>query len=228
LSKKLYLALYLFFIKLLADHKGINVMRRLVLPVIFLTFSIRIMLGQTGTPVPALKSVDSLTKLFMEKWHIPGGEIAITRHGKLIYNRGFGYADTLNKTPVQPDNLFRIASCSKPITAVAIMKLYENGKLNLDEIVFGTKGILNNAEFKHIRDKRVEKITIRMLLQHTAGWDREKSGDPIFTPGKVADVFISIPPPDQTTIISYMLKYKKLDFEPGTKFAYSNFGYLLH
>ena len=50
------------------------------------------------------------------------------RDGRLIYARGFGYADVESKTPVQPDALFRIASVSKPITSAAVMKLVEEGK----------------------------------------------------------------------------------------------------
>jgi hypothetical protein len=61
--------------------------------------------------------------------------VAVMRDAKLIYARGFGYADVERKTPVQPDALFRIASVSKTITATAIMKLVEDGKLRLDDRV---------------------------------------------------------------------------------------------
>src|SRR5688572_17488924 len=89
----------------------------------------------SGARVPGMGSYDQKIAEFMRKYAIPGGAVAVLRDGKLIYARGFGYADVENKTPVQPDALFRIASVSKPITGVAIMKLVEEGKLTLDDRV---------------------------------------------------------------------------------------------
>src|SRR5262245_19433062 len=89
----------------------------------------------TGTEVPVMKSYDQVITDFMRKLSIPGGAVAVMRSGKLIYARGFGYADVENKTLVQPDALFRIASVSKTITATAVMKLVEEGKLRLDDRV---------------------------------------------------------------------------------------------
>ena len=82
-----------------------------------------------------MESYDQLIPDLMRKYAIPGGAVAVLRDGKLLYARGFGYADVENKTPVQPDALFRIASVSKPITSAAIMKLVEEGKLKLDELI---------------------------------------------------------------------------------------------
>ena len=71
----------------------------------------------TGAAVPGMKSYDQVISDFMRKYSIPGGAVAVMRDGKLIYARGFGYADVENKTLVQPDALFRIASVSKTITS---------------------------------------------------------------------------------------------------------------
>jgi N-acyl-D-amino-acid deacylase len=71
----------------------------------------------SGAAVPGMASYDQAIADFMRKYAIPGGAVAVLRDGKLIYARGFGYADVESKTPVQPDALFRIASVSKPITA---------------------------------------------------------------------------------------------------------------
>jgi beta-lactamase family protein len=79
----------------------------------------------TGTPVPGMASFDLVVTDFMRKLAIPGGAVAVMRDGKLIYARGFGYADVENKTLVQPDAVFRIASVSKTLTATAIMELVE-------------------------------------------------------------------------------------------------------
>ena len=85
----------------------------------------------TGAQVPGMKSYDQVIPDFMRKYSIPGGAVAVMRDGKLIYARGFGYADVENKTPVQPDALFRIASVSKTLTSAAIMKLVEEGMLTI-------------------------------------------------------------------------------------------------
>ena len=80
-----------------------------------------------ASPVPAtgavheeLKILDDWMSKFLAEHTIPGGSLAVVRDGKLVYARGFGYADREAKTLVEPDSLFRIASVSKPITAVAI------------------------------------------------------------------------------------------------------------
>src|SRR5262245_31094362 len=71
----------------------------------------------TGTAVPGMQSYDQVITDFMRKYAIPGGAVAVMRDGKLVYARGFGYADVENKVPVQPDALFRIASVSKTLTS---------------------------------------------------------------------------------------------------------------
>ena len=125
----------------------------------------------SGAAVPGMESYDQTITDFMRKHAIPGGEVAVLRDGKLIYARGFGYADVENKTPVQPDALFRIASVSKPITAAAIMKLVEEGKLGLDGRVAPFVAHLTPAPGATV-DPRWEQITIRHLLNHSGGVHR--------------------------------------------------------
>src|SRR5262245_10555762 len=74
----------------------------------------------TGLDNPALAPFDELLTKFVKDHAIPGAAVAVTRNGKLMYARGFGYADTENKKAVRPDSLFRLASISKPITAVGV------------------------------------------------------------------------------------------------------------
>ncbi len=81
----------------------------------------------SGAAVPGMESYDTAIADLMRKHSIPGGAVAVLRDGKLIYARGFGYADVENKTPVQPDALFRTASVTKPITSVAIQGLPSRG-----------------------------------------------------------------------------------------------------
>src|SRR4051812_37306359 len=79
--------------------------------------------AQTGMYIPELKTVDQAVLKFMKQWDIPGSSVAIAKDGKLVYARGFGYADTGTKELVQPFHCFRIASISKPLTATAIFRL---------------------------------------------------------------------------------------------------------
>ena len=143
-----------------------------------------------------MASYDQVITDFMRKLSIPGGAVAVMRDGKLIYARGFGYADVENKTPVQPDALFRIASVSKTITATAIMKLVEEGKLTLDDRVAPFIAHLTPAPGATV-DPRWEQITIRHLLNHTGGWDRTKPNggfDPIDRPA-IAAAAVNAPAP---------------------------------
>jgi N-acyl-D-amino-acid deacylase len=107
------------------------------------------------------------------------------------------------------------------------MRLVEDGKLSLDTPVWT---ILNQFTPYNGRwgDSRLSTIAIRHLLHHTAGWDRMISGDPLAgdTTVKIARATNSTFPPSRDTVIRYMLS-QKLDFEPGLRFAYSNFGYML-
>jgi N-acyl-D-amino-acid deacylase len=182
----------------------------------------------SGAAVPGMESYDQIISNLMRKYAIPGGAVAVVRDGKLIYARGFGYADVENKTPVQPDALFRIASVSKPITGVAIMKLVEEGKLALDDRVAPFIAHLVPAEGATV-DPRWEQITIRQLLDHTAGWDRDKPNggfDPMFRPAIAAAAVGAPAPASAETIIRYM-KGMPFDFNPGEKYVYSNFGFAI-
>jgi N-acyl-D-amino-acid deacylase len=175
-----------------------------------------------------MAAYDQAIPELMKKYAIPGGAVAVLRDGKLIYARGFGYADVENKTPVKPDALFRIASVSKPITSVAIMKLVEDGKLKLDDRVAPFIAHLAPAPGAAV-DPRWEEITIRHLLNHTGGWDRDRPNggfDPMFRPAIAAAAVGAPAPASAETVIRYM-RGMPLDFNPGEKFVYSNFGYAI-
>jgi CubicO group peptidase (beta-lactamase class C family) len=180
--------------------------------------------AQSGIPVPELSPIDDDVREFLEKWQIPGATVALAQDEKLLYSRGFGQADE-NQT-MQPDQLFRIASLSKPITAMAVMKLVQDGLLHLDDHAFGATGILNSDLYANIADPRIKEITIQHLLQHTAGWNRDTNpeGDPMFNSVNIAMAMKVAAPADPVSIIRYILA-KPLDFAPGTRFSYSNLGY---
>lgn len=161
--------------------------------------------------------------LFMRKWSIAGASVAISKDGELVYASGFGYADTAAHEMVQPYHKFRIASISKLVTAVAIMKLNEEGKLSVNDRVFGPDAILNDPYFSSPKDKRAYGITVAHLLSHEGGWS-QRWGDQMFMPLIVAEKMGVKPPADTRTIIRFALD-KRLHFTPGTGKAYSNLGY---
>src|ERR1043166_2370603 len=98
--------------------------------------------------------VDQQINDFMLQWHINGAEVAITKDGTTVYDKAFGYSDQAKYVPATTHDLYRIASVSKPITSLGIMKLVEQGKLSLDEKVFGN--ILDqNYYTSAITDQRI-------------------------------------------------------------------------
>ena len=160
----------------------------------------------------------------MEARQVPGGALAVVKDRRLIYARGYGWANRDAKIPVKADSLFRIASISKPITGVAVMKLVEQGKLDLNAKAFPFLNMHPAVMSFRDPEPRLRDITIRQLLQHTGGWDRNKSFDPMFRPEQIARATNSPPPATPVNVIRYMLS-RELDFDPGTRYAYSNYGY---
>jgi N-acyl-D-amino-acid deacylase len=171
-----------------------------------------------------MESFDHEVFEFMGKAKIPGGALAVVKDGRLVYARGYGWADREKRIPVEATSLFRIASISKPFTAVAVMKLVEEGDLNLTDRAFDIVRLPAVVPAGKSIDPRLRSITIDQLLHHTGGWDREMSLDPMFQSQRICKAVGAGSPADQTSIIRFMLG-QHLDFNPGTRYAYSNFGY---
>jgi CubicO group peptidase (beta-lactamase class C family) len=150
--------------------------------------------------------------------------MSIVKDGKLVYAHGFGYSDIETKQPVLPGQLFRIASVSKLITAVAIMKLVEHKSISLDSKVFGPNGIIKDPIFNSVKDPRLYKITIRHLLAHAGGWSLHY-GDMAFNSLLVLELNGET---GAATMDSYnrFIATRKLHFDPGTRSSYSNMGYM--
>lgn len=200
--------------------------------------------AQTGIPVPEMTDCDSEIQSFMSTYDIPSLTMALAKDGELKYMRSFGNADIAGSEPTQPYHMFRIASVSKPITSVGIMKLIENGEINLNDKVFGTGGILENHWYfsnSTIPDNRVYDITVQMLLEHSAGWDRNAdcfpdptvpypwhfSGcDPIVAPLHITQTQGEQNPVKEEYLINFLLE-KNLNFTPGSSYTYSNMGFLV-
>jgi len=177
----------------------------------------------TGIPAPGMESFDRIITDLMRKWEIPGGAVAVAKDGRLLLAHGYGWSDIELKQPVQPDSLFRICSISKPVTAVTILRLIEDGRLDLDANAFRMIDHLKAPAWASV-DPRIYNVTVRDLLQHSGGWNRTRSFDPMFISERVANAIGVNSPAEAEAIIRYMLG-QRLDFDPGTAYEYSNFGY---
>ncbi len=170
-------------------------------------------------------SFDNAIKSFLNKWNVAGASVAVAKNGKLIFAKGYGYSDTTSMTVTEPYNRFRIASISKLVTAVAVLKLNEEGRLSLDDKVFGPEGILNDPFFSDPRDKRALDITVTHLLSHEGGWT-QRYGDQMFMPHVVAEKMGVELPVSNRDIIRFALD-RRLHFAPGRGRSYSNLGYAI-
>lgn len=139
----------------------------------------------------------------------PGISILVAKNGKPIYRKAFGKANLELGVPLQPENVFEIGSITKQFTAVAILMLEEQGKLNIEDEIT-----------KYIPDypTKGKTITVHHLLNHTSGIKSYTGMDSFMkltrndmTPKEIIDVF----------------KEEPLDFDPGTEFKYNNSGYIL-
>ncbi len=169
-----------------------------------------------------INHIDSTITDFMTKNDIPGSAVAIAKNGRLVFSKGYGFADESTRESVGATSLFRIASISKSITSVAIMKLVEEGKLSLSDKVFGKGGILGTQYGTLPYSKYEKEITIEHLLTHTAGgkaWDNSYSifgsSDPMFSHEEM----------NQSQLIGWVLDTHDPSEPPGTTYSYSNFGY---
>jgi CubicO group peptidase (beta-lactamase class C family) len=190
-----------------------------------LTPSISTRITNETSDVESFAELETRIASLMNRFDIKGASLAVARDGKLVYAKGLGYADLESEEPAEPRHLFRIASVSKLITAVTIMKMKEFGLLDLDDKVFGNNGILNDSIYLDYTDPRVENITVRQLLNHSAGWSR-RFGDHMFmthTISRQLGVGLPVKVPD---IIRFALS-KRLHFNPGSGTSYSNLGYAI-
>lgn len=161
---------------------------------------------------------DNKVLVFMKNYNLPGMSVSVADKGKLVYSRGYGYADRENRERMDRGHMLRLASVSKPFCSMAIQRLIDEGKLSLTDRPFADGGILAE-DFPEIKAGN-EKITIRNLLEHQNGWnDNADPYDPMFssaTSGMTSE---------QT--IEYALKRYEFNKEPGTTYNYSNLGYCI-
>jgi CubicO group peptidase (beta-lactamase class C family) len=191
----------------------------------------------TGHALPGLADLDATVMAFMEDRSIACGSLAVTRNGRLLLARGYTWAPaprtpaprtptgrtSSGSTPAvttRPVSLFRTASVSKPVTAAAVLRLVQDGRLRLHDRVSDL------LRLGGVADPRLGRVTVLHLLRHRGGWDRKLSGDPMFDDPGIASALGRRLPIGREDIVRYVTG-RRLDHDPGTTFAYSNYGYLL-
>lgn len=157
-----------------------------------------------------LSEVDRIFADWQLAAHVPGLVYGVVADGKLVHVRGLGVQDTETRRPVTEDSLFRIASMSKAFTALAILKLRDDGKLSLD-----TPAEAYVPEMKGWRypTKDSPKITVRQLLTHTAGFVEDNPW---------GDRQQVLPEAGFTAMLKAGVPFARA---PGLAMEYSNFGY---
>ena len=138
------------------------------------------------------------------------GAVLVAQYGKIIYKKGFGYANYFTKSNINTHTHFQLASVSKQFTAVAIMQLHEKGLLNYDDAIY-----------KHIPGFPYDSsLTIRSLLTHRSGLS-----DYAYNMDKVYDKKI---PLTNQKVVEMMIRLKPhIDYRPNAKFSYNNTNYML-
>lgn len=173
-----------------------------------------------------LHRMDNEIQRFIGRWNIKGLSLAVTRNDSLLYAKGYGWADVEEGKRMTPQNIMRLASASKLVTAIAIMHLAEEGKLKIDDKVFGPDGILNDTAYSSaIKDSRLFDVTVDHLLQHKGGFGLG-AGDPMFNTKDIISAK-HLPGPPTNEELTRIVLGRKIAFTPGKGFRYSNFGYML-
>ncbi|MGV9770904.1 serine hydrolase domain-containing protein [Streptosporangium sp. NPDC003464] len=180
----------------------------------------------TGTVPAALAGFDTAMRTYIAERQITHAQLAVARKGKILLARGYRYADRKSGDmpvwlpPLQPTALFRVASLSKHLTSAAIMRLVQDGKLSLSAPVTTLLGLSAEA------DPRLAQVTVLRLMQHLGGWDRNVSKDQLWIDHTISATLDVPLPIGHDDIIRYTTA-RPLDFDPGSKMVYSNYGYML-
>lgn len=176
--------------------------------------------------------VDNKVYSFMNDFNVPGVSVSIMKGTKVVYSTGYGFAQTDNETRCTPDHLFRMASISKQFCTLCIMTLKEQGRLSLDDRVFGEGGLLASVGYR-VSDYH-KNITVRHLLSHSSGICKGLS-DPAFTYSYRMYAGTTVPVPTDTLIQRtlddrwYPAEGDGFSWTPGMAYNYSNVGFcILH
>lgn len=169
------------------------------------------------TIMPDMPVIDTQIASFMALYQVPGASIAVVKDGKLVYAKGYGIADSTTMDMVDTSSLFRIASLSKFVTTLGVMKLVEDDSLELTDKIFGAGALLDTLLGTKPYPAYVQDMTVEQLLRHEGGGWGNSSSDPAF-----AQSSYNI---DQ--LIGWAINNRPLANAPGTVTDYSNLGFMI-
>lgn len=158
--------------------------------------------------------MDSCIGSLRHKYNIPAVTVAIVRNDSLVYINCYGEQDVEKHIPTRNSSLFRTASISKPVTVVALLHLMQEGKLAMDDRVFGESSILREDFGPLPVNSAWNKITVRHLIEHKSGI-QNRPNDPMFAYKGLTN----------KDIIKFVIRERPLETEPGEEYYYSNLGY---
>ena len=174
-----------------------------------------------GLSSKALATIRERVQSFMDTYEVPGLSIAIAKNERLVFAQGYGTAIKEDSVRTGPHHRFRIASVSKPVTSAAILRLWDNDQLQLDQKVLGPDGLLGTRLGDEPYGPNEKKLTVRHLLNHTTGgWSKDgpdSDSDPLFHHKDLS----------REELLGWVLDSWSLDRAPGSEYAYSNIGYAL-
>lgn len=159
-------------------------------------------------PASLQSQIAAAAEQVLAKTGVPSASVAIVQHGSIVYTHAYGKAKLDPPTPAAPAMRYSIGSISKQFTAAAVLLLQQQGKLSINDPV--SKYLPNLT--------RANEVTIRMLLSHTSGYQDYWPQDYL------------MPPMRQATNAQHILDVwgkKPLDFDPGTRWQYSNTNFVI-
>ncbi len=171
----------------------------------------------TGQGTPGVEQLDEVMVRYVNRIGCTAATLAVGDHGVTVHSRGYGWSDRDKKIPMLPNTLIGIASCEKPVTAAAIKQLARDGRLDLDAGLFTLLKIKPRGK---VVDERVQKITLRHLLEHKAGWGT----DPATGAAAALRKSGAADPVPVEALLSLVMT-QPLKNGPGTVSEYCNFGY---
>ncbi len=181
--------------------------------------------AQEGLSAARLTQVDAFAHDLVDRGQSPGVVILIARHGKLVHVDAYGPADESSGRPIRPQDIFRLHSMTKPITSVALLMLYEQGKFQLDEPLARYLPAFRDvrvyagasADGQMLLEPPRRPITIQDVLRHTAGFAYVfRDGAPVEKAYRAADLFSQ----DLQHFIQELPKLPLL-YQPGERWFYS-------
>lgn len=186
----------------------------------------------TGPRTPGLEGFDAYVRGLMEAHGVRAGALAVARDGKLVFSHGYTWAEP-GYPETRPNSLFRVASCSKPLTSILVHHLLreggspERGPSLKEKILSLLRPGGKEEPADEPADARFRDITVDQLLTHSGGWVRSRQNpDPVFNDFPTGSAIRNRLPASRKDFLKYMLG-QPLQFDPGSKSVYDNFGYFL-